>query len=116
DVVVLGASVFVRIEAAHIETQQLIAALRAQYPRSVLLLADGYVGGQHYMDYDAERVLARYGELDAIIKYPGERLFADPDHLATLRGARRVFGEPGSKPGDVHEAFYLLDGIDVGNF
>jgi MoaA/NifB/PqqE/SkfB family radical SAM enzyme len=116
DVVVLGASVFVRIEAAHIETQQLIAALRAQYPRSVLLLADGYVGGQHYMDYDAERVLTRYGELDAIIKYPGERLFADPDHLATLRGARHVFGEPGSKPGDVHEAFYLLDGIDVGNF
>ena len=117
DVVVLGASVFVRIEAAHLETQQLIAALRAQYPRSVLLLADGYVGGQHYMDYDAERVLARYGELDAIIKYPGERLFADPDHLATLRGARRVFGEPGSKRGgDLHEAFYLLDGIDVGNF
>ena len=39
--------------------EQLIAALRAQYPRAVLLLADGYVGGQHYMDYDGERVLAQ---------------------------------------------------------
>src|SRR5262245_45349790 len=116
DVVVLGASVFLRIESAHAESQQLIAALRAQYPRSVLLLSDGYVGGQHYIDYDAERVLARYPELDAIVKYPGERMFADPDALAALGGARRVLGEPGARPGDVHEAFYLLDGIDVGHF
>src|SRR5262245_60053747 len=116
DAVVLGASVFLRIEAAHVETQKLITALRGQYPAAALLLADGYVGGQHYMDYDAERVLARYGELDAILKYPGERFFGDPDYLATLRGARRVLSDAGARGADPHDAFYLLDGIDVRNF
>ena len=37
DVVVLGAPVFLRIEAAHPETRQLIAALRERFPRAVLL-------------------------------------------------------------------------------
>ena len=113
DVVVLGATVFVRIEAAHPETRDLIAALRLQYPRSVLLLCDGYVGGQHYMDYDADDVLAQYPELDAILKYPGERFLADPEYLTTLRGARRVLRDPGERGGDPHEAFYYLDGIDM---
>jgi MoaA/NifB/PqqE/SkfB family radical SAM enzyme len=116
DVVVLGASVFLRIEAAHAETQQLIAALRERFPRAVLLLADGYVGGQHYMNYDAERVLACYAELDAIVKYPGERCFADPAALATLRHARRVLSDAGERGGDPLEPFYLLDGIDLGHF
>src|SRR5947208_1616573 len=93
DVVVLGAPVFLRIEAAHPETRALIATLRQRFPRSVLLLADGYVGGQHYADYDADRVLAEYPELDAVLKYPGERFFADPDHLATLADARTVLRE-----------------------
>jgi len=79
DVVVLGASVFVRIEDAHQETRDLIRALRERYPHAVLLLSDGYVGGQHYMSYDGEAVLAAYPELDAILKYPGERRFGDPD-------------------------------------
>ena len=116
DVVVLGASVFLRIEAAHAETHRLIAALRARFPDAVLLLADGYVGGQHYMDYDAEQVLARYSELDAIVKYPGERWFADPAYLATLHAARRVLSEAGERGGDPLAAFYLLDGIDLGHF
>ena len=38
DVVALGASVFLRIESAHAETRELIAALREQYPQAVLLL------------------------------------------------------------------------------
>jgi MoaA/NifB/PqqE/SkfB family radical SAM enzyme len=116
DVVVLGASVFLRIEAAHPETHELIAALRRQYPRAVLLLCDGYVGGQHYMDYDADRVLARYPELDAILKYPGERWFGDPAHLATLRDARCVLRDAGRRGGDPLDPFYLLDGIDIGHF
>ncbi len=116
DVVVFGASVFLRIEAAHTETQHLIAALRAQYPRAVLLLADGYIGGQHYMDYDGEQVLARYPELDAILKYPGERLFGDPEYLATLGAARLVLSEPGQRGGDPLDPFHLLDGIDLGHF
>src|SRR5262245_42668037 len=81
DVVVLAAPVSRRIEAAHPQTRELIAALRQRFPRSVLLLADGYVGGQHYADYDADRVLAEYPELDAVLKYPGERVFADPAYL-----------------------------------
>ncbi|HVM98080.1 MAG TPA: radical SAM protein, partial [Candidatus Acidoferrales bacterium] len=116
DVVVLGASVFVRIESAHAETQRLIAALRERFAKSVFLLADGYVGGQHYMDYDAEGVLARYSELDAILKYPGERLFADPEYLTTLKGARRVLTDAGTRGGDPLEPFYMLDGVDLGNF
>jgi len=116
DVVVLAATVFLRIEAAHPETRALIAALRAHYPGAALLLCDGYVGGQHYMDYDADNVLAQYPELDAILKYPGERFFADPEYLATLRGARQVLRDAGPRGGDPLEPFYLLDGIDVAHF
>jgi MoaA/NifB/PqqE/SkfB family radical SAM enzyme len=116
DVVVLGASVFLRIEAAHPETADLIAALRARYPHAALLLADGYVGGQHYLDYDAQRVLAEHAGLDAILKYPGERFFADPAYLASLHGRGAVLSDAGERGGDPLEPFYLLDGIDLGNF
>jgi MoaA/NifB/PqqE/SkfB family radical SAM enzyme len=116
DVVVLGGPVFLRIESAHPETRQLIAALRERFPRSVLLLADGYVGGQHYADYDAERVLAQYPEFDAILKYPGERFFADPEYLATLGDARTVLQDANGRGADPLEPFYLLDGIDVASF
>ena len=67
DVVVLGAPVFLRIEAVHPETRELISALRERFPRSVLLLADGYVGGQHYADYDPDRVLAEFPEFYAVL-------------------------------------------------
>ena len=116
DVVVLGAPVFLRIEAAHPETRDLIAALRERFPRSVLLLADGYIGGQHYADYDADRVLAEYPELDAILKYPGERYFADPEYLTTLADARVVLRDADGRGGDPLEPFYFLDGIDVAGF
>ena len=116
DAVVLGASVFLRIEAAHAETRALITALRDRYPAAALLLCDGYIGGQHYMDYDGERVLADYPALDAILKYPGERFCADPDYLGSLRGARRVLREAGARGGDPLEPFPLLDGIDVRHF
>ncbi len=116
DVVVLGASVFLRIEAAHAETQKLIAALRQRFPDSVLLLADGYVSGQHYMSYDGPRVLNDYPELDALIQYPAERLFGDPEYLGTLRHARTVLSDPGTRGGDPHEPFYFLDGIDTFHF
>ncbi len=116
DVVVLGGPVFLRIENAHAETRALIAALRARFPRSVLLLADGYVGGQHYADYDADQALAQYPELDAILKYPGERLFAEPEYLASLGDARVVLRGSEGRGADPLEPFYFLDGIDVGNF
>src|SRR5690242_9186832 len=109
DVVVIGAPVFLRIENAHAETRDLIAALRERYPRSVLLLADGYVGGQHYADYDAERALRNYPEFDAILKYPGERFFAAPDYLATLGDARVVLQDDATGRGaDPLEPFYFL--------
>jgi MoaA/NifB/PqqE/SkfB family radical SAM enzyme len=116
DVVVLGGPVFLRIERPHPETRELIAALRERFPRSVLLLADGYVGGQHYADYDADAVLAQHPEFDAILKYPGERFFADPEYLATLGDARVVLQDANGRGGDPLEAFHFLDGIDVGNF
>jgi len=116
DVVVLGASVFLRIESAHEETRQLITALRQRFADSTFLLADGYVSGQHYMNYDADRVLSDYPELDAIVKYPAERLFGDPEYLGTLRHTRRVLSDAGQRGGDPHEPFYLLDGIDLSHF
>ncbi len=116
DAVILCASVFLRIEAAHEETRELIAALRRHYGEAAFLLSDGYIGGQHYLDYDAEQVLAEYPELDAILKYPGERLFADPQSLVALRGARRVVRDAGERGGDPLEPFYYLDGIDLDNF
>jgi MoaA/NifB/PqqE/SkfB family radical SAM enzyme len=116
DVVALGASVFLRIESAHQETGHLIAALRERFPDAVLLLYDGYVGGQHYLDYDADRVLAAYPELDAILKYPGERFFGQPNQLTALRGARRVLRDAGAGGGDPLAPLYLLDGIDLPNF
>jgi MoaA/NifB/PqqE/SkfB family radical SAM enzyme len=116
DVVALGASVFLRIESAHAETRWLIGALRQRFPNAALLLYDGYVGGQHYLDYDAERVLADYPELDAILKYPGERFFGNPDGLTGLRGARQVLREAGAAGGDPLAPFYLLDGIDLDHF
>ncbi len=116
DVVALGASVFLRIESAHAETRRLIAALRRRFPNTVLLLYDGYMGGQHYLDYDADRVLNDYPELDAILKYPGERFFGDPEQLCALGGTRRVLRDAGQNGGDPSAPFYLLDGIDLGHF
>ena len=116
DVVVLGKPVFLRIEDAHAETRDLVTALRARFPRSVLLLADGYVGGQHYADYDAARVLAQYPELDAILKYPGERFCAEPEYLARLGDARAVLHDAEGRGADPLEALYFLDGIDIDHF
>lgn len=122
DVVVLGGPVFLRIENPHPETRALITALRERFPRSVLLLADGYVGGQHYADYDAAKVLAEYPEFDAILKYPGERFFAAPEYLATLADARIVLQETDgrglatTRGADPLEPFYFLEGTDVRNF
>ncbi len=118
DVVVFASSVFVRIEDAHAETRRLIPALRERYPEAVLLLCDGYVGGQHYMNYDADAVLAEYPQLDAILKYPGERHFGDPQSLTSLRGTRSVLREvaPGARGGDPLEAFYAIDGLDLHHF
>lgn len=116
DVVALGAPVFLRIESPHPETRVLIAALRRRFPDAVLLLFDGYVGGQHYLDYDAERVLAEHPQLDALLKYPGECFFADPEFLAGLSGARRVLRQAGERGGDPLVPFYFLDGIDLARF
>lgn len=116
DVIVLGAAVFLRIENPHPETRELITALRDRYPRAVFLLADGYVGGQHYLDYDGDRVLASHPELDAILKYPGERAFADPAHLATLGDARVVLHDAPGRTGDPLDPFLFLDGIHGGHF
>src|SRR5204862_477636 len=72
--------------------------------------------GRPYADYDADRVLADYPEFDAILKYPGERFFAEPEYLATLADARVVLRDAEGRGADPLEPFYFLDGIDVRNF
>lgn len=116
DVVVLGAPVFLRIEAPHAETDALIASLRARYPDAVFVLADAYVGGQHYADYDADEVMRRYPQVDAVVKYPGGRWFGAPDHLASLGGSRQVLTDAGDRGTDPLEAFCFLDGLDLGHY
>lgn len=116
DVVVLAAPVFLRIEDAHPETRGLIPGLREIYPNALLVLCDGYVGGQHYMDYDGEAVLREFPQLDAVLKYPGERIFGDPERLTALRGTRQVVRDAGPTGGDPLAAFYQLDALDLANF
>ena len=117
DVVVLGASVFLRIEAAHAETHRLIAALRERFPRSVLLLSDGYVGGQHYMDYDAERVLAQLSRARRDPQVSGRALLRRSRISRDARRcARASCATAASAARDPLEPFYLPRRHRLGHF
>lgn len=51
---------------------ELLAGLRRRFPRCPLVLADLYQGGQHYVEAQAEAVLASYPEVDILLKYEAE--------------------------------------------
>jgi MoaA/NifB/PqqE/SkfB family radical SAM enzyme len=50
----------------------LLGALKQQSPSALLLLADVYQSGQHYVEADGAHVLASYPEASAWVKYEGE--------------------------------------------
>ena len=105
DVVVLGASVFLRIEAAHAgDARADRRAARAVPARGAAARATATSAASTTWTTTASAVLAQYPELDAILKYPGERCFGDPEYLATLRGARRVLSDAGARGGDPLDA------------
>jgi len=50
----------------------LCTGLRARHPHAVIVLADLYQSGQHYVDAPGAQVLASYPECDAYVQYEGE--------------------------------------------
>ena len=49
-----------------------LAGLRARWPQAVLVLADAYQSGQHYVEASAETISASYPEIDAWVQYEAE--------------------------------------------
>ncbi len=49
-----------------------LVQLRDRWPRAVLVLADAYQSGQHYVEAPATAVLASYPEADAWVQYEAE--------------------------------------------
>lgn len=60
-----------------------LAGLRQRWPAAVIVLADAYQSGQHYVEAPAAAVLASYPEVDAWVQYEAERTV--PRLLAALR-------------------------------
>src|SRR5204862_6390083 len=50
-----------------------LAGLRQRWPAAVIVLADAYQSGQHYVDASLAAVLASYPEADAWVQYEAER-------------------------------------------
>jgi SAM-dependent methyltransferase len=111
DVVVIGASPFLRPWDPHPATRAWIAAVRARYPGASLVLADCDVGGMHVVDYDGAAVLNGLPALDAVLRYAGEASFDAPERLAALRGSRSVVNEPPG-PWEAPPPFPMLGALD----
>ena len=78
-----------------------LAARAAQASSSLLVMADLFVGGMHYLEYDAEDLLRELPAVDLLLRYEGEPL---------LRRLAAAFGDAGARVGGVwenREAFSL---------
>lgn len=62
-----------------------LAALRQRWPSAVIVLADAYQSGQHYVDASPAAVLQSYPEADAWVQYEAERTV--PELLAAFRSS-----------------------------
>ena len=72
DLVVVAYTPFHRPPARDDVLGALLDGLRRLHPSTVLVLADLYQSGQHYVEAPGEAVLASYPEADAWVKYEGE--------------------------------------------
>lgn len=120
DIVVIGNNPFLCIESPHPETVQTIKEIRELYPDSRLILADCYIGGMHYWDYDPNDVISRLPEIDLVIKYEGEKAFEKIEELIcnTKAGGRTVIlPVEGKDLGEMpFPAFHLLDLDNLSRF
>jgi len=92
DAVVVAISPFLKPQASTPHARTLFKELRARFPAALLLAADFYFGGMHYIEYDGEEFLGRHPELDALVKYEGETVLPDVLELPPGRMPRVVFG------------------------
>ncbi len=76
DDVVVGVSPYAKPHARTEFTARQFAAARARFPSARLVAADFYFGGIHYIEYDGERFLRDYPQVDAVVKYEGESALA----------------------------------------
>lgn len=111
DVVVVGASPFLRPWAPDARLATLVALVRQRFPEAAMVMADADVGGMHAVDYDGAQALARLPGLDAVLRFAGEATFDDPERLIALKGSGRVVCEPPG-PWDVPPPFPMLDALD----
>lgn len=109
DLVVVGASPFLHPWEPDRDLVALIAGLKARYPRAILVLADGHVGGMHYVAYEGRLVLERLPGLDAVLQFAGERWLDDPARLRGLKG--EVVRDPAG-PWDRPPPFPLYEAVD----
>ncbi len=75
---------------------EVLVGLRAQHPRTPILLADLYQSGQHVVDAAPSATLAAYPEVDVFVRYEAEAL------LPALLAERIAEGRPATP--------YFLDG------
>jgi MoaA/NifB/PqqE/SkfB family radical SAM enzyme len=72
DVIIVAYTPFHRPPARDELLGQLLARIRHDAPLALLLLADCYQSGQHYVEAAGADVLASYPEVDAWVKYEAE--------------------------------------------
>ncbi|MEK6607028.1 MAG: radical SAM protein [Myxococcota bacterium] len=73
---VVGMNPFLNPLLRNAEVAALVEAARAKSPGARVIVADCYVGGQHYIDYDPEALRAQYG-VDAVAKGEAEEAIHD---------------------------------------
>jgi MoaA/NifB/PqqE/SkfB family radical SAM enzyme len=73
----------------------LLHAIRSDLPSATIVLADAYQSGQHYVEADANAVLASYPEVDAWVKYEAEVSVPALIDALRMRGERPKGGVRG---------------------
>lgn len=88
DIVVIAGNPFLKVYSKQIYVKKVIEKIREQNSEAVIILADCYVGGMHYIDYSPEDVFESYPEISYIVKYHGEKIL--PELLSDLCNGKKV--------------------------
>lgn len=83
DLVVIAGNPFLKVDRRQVYVRKVLERIKALRSESVIILADCYVGGMHYIDYAPEDVFEANPEIDYIVKYHGEA--ALPALLAEIK-------------------------------
>ncbi len=77
DIVVIAGNPFLKVQSRQIYLRKVVEKIKSQNPQAVIILADCYVGGMHYIDYAPEDVFRAYPEISYIVKYHGEKMLPE---------------------------------------